>query len=35
MLAGRLGPLTLMLGLRFSRQQGEVLYAEDKSLVIG
>jgi trk system potassium uptake protein TrkH len=35
MLAGRLGPLTLMLGLRISRQQGEVLYAEDKSLVIG
>lgn len=35
MLAGRLGPLTLMLGLRISRQRGEVLYAEDKSLVIG
>lgn len=35
MFAGRLGPMTMVLGIRVSRHKGEVLWIEDRSLTIG
>jgi trk system potassium uptake protein TrkH len=35
MFAGRLGPMTLVLGFRISPNKGEVLWGEDRSLTIG